>query len=137
MSVYSGNVSETMETVRYLFHKYKWMAADVDNKAVLRREKDIAYQIPISEEEMDEMVRLYTSGTQILDICKQTKRSAPSIYRVLKDRKVFKCKGNNKYDKEFKKKLISEILSGSSCKSVAAKHGVNERTLRDWVKYEQ
>lgn len=125
------NVNETMESVRYLLHKYKWMAADA-NAPAPKAGKDVAPQTPITVEEEDQMVALYKTGLSVKKISQQVKRSSTSIYDILNQRKVFKPVVVNNYPLELKKKLIAERKAGATYPALEKKYNIPNGTIRDW-----
>lgn len=127
-------MTDTMESVRYLFNKYKWMAADVNaDLSTLRKDRDIPVQTPITEAEKDKMIDLYLKGLPIKEISKQVGRSGPSIYDTLKERKIYKRRINSNYPKSLKLKLIAERKAGANYTELEKKYNIHNSTIREWV----
>lgn len=132
----SFNVNDTMDSIRYLMKKYEWMASDVQNKGVLKKDKDLPPQTEMTDEEMDMMADLYKEGMEVKHIAAQMKRSCPSVYWALKDRGVFKGKVQKKYSKEFKAKAVADFKSGMKIQKVADKHKVSYKAVKKWIENE-
>lgn len=129
----SFNVNDTMENIRYLMKKYEWMAADIQNKGVLRKDKDLPPQTELTEEEMDRMAALYKQGMAVKQIAVEVKRSAPSVYWALKEKKVFKGKQSKTYTVTEKKRLIDLAKQEKNLSVAAKKYNVTHKALKRWI----
>jgi len=77
-----ANVSDTMASIRWMLHKYAWMASD-NNQKLPVDPKDRPFRPGLTETEKKEIISLYKRGKSVEDICQQTNRSNTAIRNLL------------------------------------------------------
>ena len=79
------NVTETMDSVRWMMEKYQWMAAD-SKQPLPRNVKDFKFRATMTEQEVAEIKRLHKTGMRMSHIAKQVNRSFSSVLRTVRGR---------------------------------------------------
>ena len=74
-----------MAGVRFMFEKYKWMAATKDHP-LPKNVKDYKCHTVISPEEIVEIKRLHQTGMRTSQIAKQVNRSSSTVIGVIRNR---------------------------------------------------
>ena len=137
MSTYLGvNVNETMESIRYLMNKYKWMAADIE-APMPKAGVDIVAQTPISKQEREEIANLRSQGLSVKEISEKTGRSQPSVYTVLRASGISNIPQRKIYSLEFRAKAVAQVRAGRTCSQVANELKCSEKSVRSWYLHEE
>lgn len=85
------NVSDTMASIRWMLHKYAWMAAE-NNQKLPVDPKDRPFRPGLSETEKKKIISLFKRGNSVDDICQQTNRSGTAIRKLLNSSGLLKRK---------------------------------------------
>ncbi len=78
------NATDTMNSVRWLLNKYRWMASENDSE-LPRNQKDRAFRPGLNDAEKKKILELYLRGLSVYQVAEETGRSATAVRKLLAD----------------------------------------------------
>ena len=78
--------TQTMDSVRWMLNKYRWMSATKDHK-MPKSPKDRIFRAPLSMKEKSEIMRLHKEGFTNAQIARMSKRSHAAVITTIRGKR--------------------------------------------------
>jgi len=78
--------TQTMDSVRWMLNKYRWMSATKDHK-MPKSAKDGTFKAPLSAKEKSEIMRLHKEGFTNAQIARMSNRSHAAVITTIRGKR--------------------------------------------------